>query len=310
LLSRGWVYQERLLPPRMVHFTLYELLFECREGFWCGCGIYKSPGHNQVTPKFTYNQMLLDGDSDNLEIWHEMVSEYSHLGLTHPQDKLPAISGIAKQLKSNSASSQELGEYLAGLWEANIEYDLLWYSADRVRLFKRPQPRSAPSWSWASVDGAVAFEKLTNLHRSGQYTIKFLGHEISPTGPDIFGQLRSGHLTISGFITKGSIDHISNGGTIRDEVKHHGFSPIFVPDYSSGAAGDAYVPPGEIFFLMMGIHFNPTHEKAHFSLFLTLYCVNSALSHFERIGISYAPKKHFDEDWMKAWAEERVIILV
>ena len=55
LLSRGWVYQERLLPPIVVHFTQQELVFECREGFWCGCGIYKSHGEKAATLKFFYS---------------------------------------------------------------------------------------------------------------------------------------------------------------------------------------------------------------------------------------------------------------
>lgn len=310
LLSRGWVYQERLLSPRVVHFTQDELIFECREGFYCGCGIYKSPGHNQVTPKFSYNQMLLEGGSENPERWHEIVSQYSHLSLTLVQDKLPAISGIAKQFES--ASRGELGAYLAGLWGKHIEINLLWYCTNRPRLFERPQPRSAPSWSWASVGGGVAFEKPANLHLSGQNTIKILGHEISPTGTDKFGQLQSGHLTVSGFIATGSIDYGSDEdrGIIWDEYKLHGISPIFVPDYSLRTEGNAFVPPGEIFFLMMGIDFSPTHKNAPFSLFLGLRCVNPGLNHFERIGIGYASKKQFDEDWMKAWAEERVITLV
>lgn len=310
LLSRGWVYQERLLPPRVIQFTQGELIFECREGFWCGCGIYKSLEHNKVAPKFSYNQMLLQGGSSNPEIWHEIISEYSRHNLSFAKDKLPAISGIAKQLESSSKG--KLGQYLAGLWEKNIKIDLLWYCTNRPRLCERPQPRSAPTWSWASVGGGVAFEKLTNLYISGQSTIEILGHEIMSTGPDNFGQLEWGHLTVSGFVATGSIDYRSNEDMIWTGIRFQGLSPrpTFVEDYSLQTLGDAFVPPGEIFFLMMGTDFIPTHENAPFSLFLCLRCVDRGLNYFERIGICYAPKRHFDEDWMKTWTQKRTITLV
>jgi hypothetical protein len=37
LLSRGWVYQERILSPRIVHFSELEVSFECSEEFRCQC---------------------------------------------------------------------------------------------------------------------------------------------------------------------------------------------------------------------------------------------------------------------------------
>lgn len=38
LLSRGWVFQERILSPRVLHFCKDELLWECREETICECG--------------------------------------------------------------------------------------------------------------------------------------------------------------------------------------------------------------------------------------------------------------------------------
>lgn len=38
LLSRGWVLQERLLSPRILHFCSSELVWECREQSICECG--------------------------------------------------------------------------------------------------------------------------------------------------------------------------------------------------------------------------------------------------------------------------------
>jgi hypothetical protein len=38
LLSRAWVFQERLLSPRVLHFCGSELVWECRETTTCECG--------------------------------------------------------------------------------------------------------------------------------------------------------------------------------------------------------------------------------------------------------------------------------
>jgi hypothetical protein len=40
LLTRGWVYQERLLSPRVLHFTQKELVWECLQGSSCECSSF------------------------------------------------------------------------------------------------------------------------------------------------------------------------------------------------------------------------------------------------------------------------------
>ncbi|KAK8087506.1 hypothetical protein PG994_002480 [Apiospora phragmitis] len=42
LLSRGWVLQERLLAPRVLHFCGTELVWECRQWTICECGALES----------------------------------------------------------------------------------------------------------------------------------------------------------------------------------------------------------------------------------------------------------------------------
>ncbi|KIM99164.1 hypothetical protein OIDMADRAFT_19992 [Oidiodendron maius Zn] len=85
---------------------------------------------------------------------------------------------------------------------------------------------------------------------------------------------------------------------------------MFTSDYNLRTPGEAFVQPGEISFLMTGIDVGAASREDRFSLFLGLRYIDPTLNHFERIGIGYAPKRLFDEDWTKAWAEERVITLV
>jgi hypothetical protein len=43
LLKRGWVCQERLLSPRVLHFCEKELIWECRESSCCQCSCFNPP---------------------------------------------------------------------------------------------------------------------------------------------------------------------------------------------------------------------------------------------------------------------------
>ncbi|KAB2102133.1 hypothetical protein AG0111_0g9498 [Alternaria gaisen] len=45
LLKRGWVCQERLLSPRVLHFCEKELVWECRESSSCQCSCFNPPVH-------------------------------------------------------------------------------------------------------------------------------------------------------------------------------------------------------------------------------------------------------------------------
>lgn len=60
LLKRGWVYQERLLSPRVLQFCREELIFECTEETSCECsGIQKATRDRFVVrPKFSHVKVL------------------------------------------------------------------------------------------------------------------------------------------------------------------------------------------------------------------------------------------------------------
>ena len=143
--------------------------------------------------------------------WPFVVEVFNRRKLSFESDKLPALSGIAKVL------ARKIGNiYLAGIWKQHVFQDLLWrvspYDDDttywsnkeyiqeskRVRFCKRPStvtPASsyrAPSWSWATLDGPVRFERLLEVPQSAilcDYLIK-------PAGIDIFGSIEHGQLKI------------------------------------------------------------------------------------------------------------------
>ncbi|KAI0101350.1 heterokaryon incompatibility protein-domain-containing protein [Nemania sp. FL0031] len=133
LLKRGWVFQERLLSPRVLHFGMQELLWECRDAVECECSYVNSNKElllssvseyllRQMLGKLSHGMKLASKSPQVLrDRWHEIVAEYTSLDLTFEKDMFPALSGVAKQMQRVRGS-----RYLAGLWEDNLIEDLLW----------------------------------------------------------------------------------------------------------------------------------------------------------------------------------------
>jgi hypothetical protein len=85
--------------------------------------------------------------------WERLVSLYSNRLLTKEEDKLIAISGLARWQQRLSPD-----EYLAGLWKKQFVRQLDWkVSREQEHSLapSRPKVYRAPSWSWASIDGPL-----------------------------------------------------------------------------------------------------------------------------------------------------------
>ncbi|KAI0101795.1 HET-domain-containing protein [Nemania sp. FL0031] len=148
LLTRGWVFQERLLSPRFLLFGKDELLWDCKESITCECG--------QRPPDLPYNQVSVKREDDKFlsHKWRKIVEFYCSLNLTYPHDKLPALSGLAKQMKERKPNAT----YLAGLWSDSLDLDLLWipYGPDD----QRTDDYIAPTWSWAQSDRKIIYPSV------------------------------------------------------------------------------------------------------------------------------------------------------
>jgi hypothetical protein len=142
LLSRAWVFQERHLAPRTLHFHPSELVMECRAGLRCECTGLDS---------FTSNP-LRNFDNMSFTSWYGVVEEFSGLKLTYQTDRLEALMGVGKVFW------EKLGcKYLNGVWEGDVAKGLLWNVTRYETLdissggVRRQSKEVAPTWSWASL---------------------------------------------------------------------------------------------------------------------------------------------------------------
>jgi hypothetical protein len=149
LNKRSWAFQERYLSRRVVHFTTDRLYWECdqitiEEGFGS-----PFPTHRLIM-RFVRSAIRLNEEMIAFdENWREMVLLYTTTHLTCKTDRLPAIAGLAKLWAKTSTD-----RYIAGCWQKNLIFHLLWTA--KVRCEHTAMPPH-PSWSWVSFDGPVCF---------------------------------------------------------------------------------------------------------------------------------------------------------
>lgn len=233
LMQRSWVFQERLLSPRFLHFGEQELIWECMERIACECGrmriddpLYEGwlePKHRSH-PTFIGEDLERDTNKAS-RAWQSAVTDYSRLQLTYPSDIFPAISGIAKNFREITA-----WEYIAGMWKETLIIDLIWTVKSPEHVCRCEEWR-APTFSWASViekaNGADIrvpqsifdyrfMDVLRKGHEkndsSGWSTItyaKVIEAKCAPTSDDATGQLSSGYIILAGTLVQAKLGSIS-----------------------------------------------------------------------------------------------------
>jgi hypothetical protein len=129
--KRGWVLQERLMAPRVLHFCQGQVAWECcgfeaAEGQPEGIPNYqltpdgiragsRLKGLNASTDGVWLRKMRLRGSKDPdphlqpgiyaLELWRRIVEVYSRTAVTQPGDKLIALSGMARWMSKEIEES-------------------------------------------------------------------------------------------------------------------------------------------------------------------------------------------------------------
>ncbi|KAF2179715.1 HET-domain-containing protein [Zopfia rhizophila CBS 207.26] len=208
LLQRAWVYQERLLSPRFLHFTPYELNWECREINECECGTASEEASFRA-PKARFTHALtqlrtLDGsksvelDSTVPDSWRTIVKQYTTLDMTYSKDVFPALAGLSKEWQAVTGD-----EYLAGLWKSTFIRDMLWEIDGSQGEPQRPIPWRAPSWSWASISHVgVTWDpgSIVSRERADIVEVKCTTKGLARTG-----ELSSAYLILSARVITGRV---------------------------------------------------------------------------------------------------------
>ncbi|KAI0145545.1 heterokaryon incompatibility protein-domain-containing protein [Xylariaceae sp. FL1272] len=152
LNTRAWALQEAVLSPRMVSFGREQWLWKCASRFTTEDGLIDRPrSEGEVTnhSSLVFKQNSVESGHGYLSQWYRLVADYSRRKLSYQNDKLKAIAGLADIYAKHTGY-----EYIAGLWAEDLATGLMWETTSRgvTRI-----AGATPSWSWASVNGAILF---------------------------------------------------------------------------------------------------------------------------------------------------------
>lgn len=201
--ERGWVFQEHQLSRRKLIFGRYMLHFECgglqisENGDISGLSgrDWSALATSNMSPKGIYSQFR-----------SQVSRSFAGRNLTYESDRLPALSGIAKQVFNLTGDA-----YLAGIWKQDLDTGLLWRSgrdnghnlAQHLDSFRK-HTSTAPSWSWASRlgyfgQGMVGISmEYSQRHLRPEYRkidgwTELQGAQLNP-----FGAAKNGTIQVTG----------------------------------------------------------------------------------------------------------------
>ncbi|KAF9885019.1 hypothetical protein FE257_000842 [Aspergillus nanangensis] len=203
VLTRGWVFQERILSTRTLHCTRDELVWECGNKIQCECAETGSHNSQPANGVVRFRNILHgnmnnrygdEGEVNPLEMWNDLIRSYSMRLFTKPTDRLAALSGAAQKFQRQFS----LGKYLAGLWSQDLASQLCWLPAPSAP--SRRRRIYSPSWSWASVDCACIPEDYRYYRTERHKIYEAVIHNIETSADSLnpMGNVTSGKLVISG----------------------------------------------------------------------------------------------------------------
>jgi hypothetical protein len=202
LNRRGWVFQERLLAHRVLHFARDQVYWTCSSLLAAEVMPYGNPAlkilFGEEIRRWHLEIPLGQISFRNYRgTWAKLIESYSITSVTFPQDKLMAISAISRKMcKIRNLSPRD---YLAGLWRQDLPAQLLWVVRNPWRTKPELLPYIAPSWSWASLLTTGVYWGLSRL---GNIVADLVDVSVSLKTTDPYGELTSGYVRLRGPMCK------------------------------------------------------------------------------------------------------------
>lgn len=243
--TRGWTMQERLLSTRLLFFHPGRIDWVCRQSHLFA-GSSSSYSVNSIDGSVTRSNRAWDkGDlnrsdmnidvNTQIERWSHLFCEFSKRTLSDPLDRLPALAGVAKELRREFPG---IGDYVAGLWTKNLAQQLLW----RTTLDEQPKWRLnkfiGPSWSWVSIESSVFLPTFATT--PADIRLEILDYEVQhDVSSDRYGYLLAASLRVRGRLktarwnistqridSPNELSLTGNTETVADSMEHASQGPL------------------------------------------------------------------------------------
>ena len=220
---RGWTFQEEYLATRYIKFTKDDIQWQCRDDAGCLCGqavqkyerraiyqdLWAAASHKVLGSSKTKNPSSAAAVDRayceaSRDCWETIVKDFSRRQFTAANDKLLALSGLVSRLAPNMQAPNVDSTYIAGLWK-NMLLDggaLSWRCRDSARGRPSANAIIAPSFSWASLDVGVVYDR-GSVGEFGFNSEKPLFEVVDAestlvSADEVFGRVSGGSLTLSG----------------------------------------------------------------------------------------------------------------
>ena len=308
LSKRGWCLQELILSRRIINFGKDRVIWKCKEVLaaedYATLRQSQEGIHNHRSQLHSHP---LQGSGRYS--WFAVIQDYTCRKLTKESDKLYAIDGLANLFKSSIN-----GPYCYGLWLKHIHEGLLWMSSNG--RMQRPRIIRAPSWSWASLDGAInhlhTLQPKANDVYSMAQIVQFAGgepnlmrttHIVEPSSNNALvlctktrGVNRSDHIVVaSEFADLSSKALVNLLYDNRDLQCHALLSSGTEDEYCGWAAFDEESFTEEAMFCMMISELRRGEAFQAYNV-LILGLAEGSLERFRRLGVGEVTKKGWFED--------------
>lgn len=267
-ISRGWVFQERMLAPRTLHYSRKTISWECicldaTEGWpegdtwnWEEDRRYRRPKEifqalcNFRQPAGSLSSSFVNKDVEYfLHAWSELVEDYASRALTERSDKLVALHGITSMIAESTGLRN-----VAGLWLDYLPLELMWSTgnpADTRPEFYDDAKYRAPSWSWACVDTGVRLVypdlyhgRLENILGMSMWVSYNLTKQFKVVEAEVSalpnGQIPYGHLIIEGRVRQMEWKENSGVKGLKYNRQSRSLSDQWSPDFRQATSFETW----------------------------------------------------------------------
>lgn len=176
--TRGWTYQECLLPQRSLIFTQEQAYWQCLGASWCEDGSWEQSaqevpimyrhclGRSAISQE-TMRSLFGNTSIHWSRIYTMILEQFLKRQLTSEGDRLNALTGVLHAL-DNLKGGQE---FFWGMPKSRLELSLAWTGGESLRRNTARHAIAAggvsspfPSWSWAGWFGSYITMDVDTIH--------------------------------------------------------------------------------------------------------------------------------------------------
>jgi hypothetical protein len=253
--KRSWCLQESILSPRVLEYGTHNIRWHCarsradesqlRYDGWVGHSKTFAQLNMSHPLTSSVDWMSLQEPYKFVQIWQTLVSHYTRRGLGWYQDKLLAISAIARKMSRSSNKT-----YIAGLWVEYLGELLLWHPNHDPDAKEKPCRHAtyvAPSWSWGSFSGEIDFTFGSSMH-----LLEVVSYEVITQIPnDEFSAVTNARLEIKTLTFQAKIRKGVYGWSLWDEQTQDEVDGSLKFDVAEDAVDNEIVEDEEILLALV-----------------------------------------------------------